>query len=99
MRQVAALISILAAGMLLDPSLAIGRDLKARKAFQRAAPCPSTGKRAGPCPGWIVDHVRPLCAGGPDIPANMQWQTIADAKAKDRLELAECGAIRKTKRR
>ena len=24
-------------------------------------------------PGWAVDHVKPLCAGGEDKPANMQW--------------------------
>ncbi len=95
MRGFAALVSILAAGMLLDPSQALARDYKARNAFKRATPCPSTGKRSGPCPGFVVDHIRPLCAGGPDSPVNMQWQDIKAAKAKDRLELAECRAIRK----
>jgi len=33
-----------------------------------------------------MDHVIPLCAGGADDPLNLQWQTIADAKAKDREE-------------
>jgi hypothetical protein len=37
-------------------------------------------------PGYVVDHVIPLKRGGPDIPGNMQWQTIAQAKAKDRWE-------------
>jgi hypothetical protein len=27
--------------------------------------------------------------GGPDAPSNMQWQTTAEAKAKDRVE-GEC---------
>ncbi len=37
-------------------------------------------------PGWVVDHIIALCKGGKDEPANMQWQTIADAKAKDKWE-------------
>lgn len=55
-------------------------------AFQRAYPCPSTGQRSGPCPGWIKDHAVPLCAKGPDTVLNLQWQTVADARAKDRDE-------------
>jgi len=27
-----------------------------------------------------------LKRGGADTPANMQWQTVAEAKAKDRVE-------------
>jgi hypothetical protein len=37
-------------------------------------------------PGYVVDHVRALECGGPDVPSNMQWQTVADAKAKDHIE-------------
>jgi hypothetical protein len=37
-------------------------------------------------PGYVVDHVVALKRGGADSPANMQWQTKADAKAKDRVE-------------
>ena len=67
------------------------RSRAVTEAFQRENPCPSTGRRAGACPGWIKDHIVPLCAGGADSPSNMQWQTIAQAAAKDRLERAECG--------
>lgn len=63
-------------------------------AFKRLNPCPSTGEARGPCPGWIADHIEPLCAGGADDPANMQWQTVEAAKAKDVTERATCRALR-----
>jgi len=44
-----------------------------------------TGYPAGR-PGWIVDHIIPLKRGGADVAENMQWQTLADAAAKDRVE-------------
>ena len=37
-------------------------------------------------PGYVVDHITPLKRGGADSPSNMQWQTIAEAKAKDKWE-------------
>lgn len=37
-------------------------------------------------PGHVVDHIIPLKRGGCDDPRNMQWQTIKDAKEKDRWE-------------
>jgi hypothetical protein len=39
----------------------------------------------------VIDHVRPLACGGRDEPDNMQWQTRAAARAKDRVERAMCG--------
>ena len=52
--------------------------------------CPATSKPRGSCPGYIIDHVIPLCAGGPDSSVNMQWQTVAAAKIKDREERRQC---------
>ncbi len=43
-----------------------------------------------PCKGYIIDHIVPLCAGGADAAANMQWQTVQDAKVKDREERKMC---------
>lgn len=64
----------------------IKRSKAARAGFERQSPCPSTGKTSGRCPGYVVDHVNPLECGGADAPSNMQWQTIADGKAKDKTE-------------
>src|SRR5207253_8752697 len=64
----------------------IKRSSAAKHAFERQHPCPSTGKTSGRCPGYVVDHVRPLECGGADAPSNMQWQTIAQGKAKDKTE-------------
>jgi hypothetical protein len=66
------------------------RSQASRQAFVKSNPCPATGERRLPCPGYIIDHIEPLCAGGPDIPANMQWQTFIEAKIKDREERRRC---------
>jgi hypothetical protein len=58
--------------------------------FQREHPCPSTGRTSGACPGYRKDHIRALACGGPDAVSNMQWQTISEAKAKDRQERKAC---------
>ena len=42
--------------------------------------------------GYIVDHICALAQGGIDSPKNMQYQTIADSKAKDRIENTDFGA-------
>jgi len=66
------------------------RDSRQRAAFVKEHPCPSTGKTKGRCPGYVVDHIVPLCAGGRDHPSNMQWQTREEAKNKDRKEREMC---------
>lgn len=64
----------------------IKRSTAAKDDFKRERPCPSTGRSSGACPGYVIDHVVPLKRGGADAPGNMQWQTAADAKAKDKWE-------------
>lgn len=79
----------------IQPAMAVSRSHATVASFKRAYPCPSTGDSRGPCPGYVVDHVVPLCAGGPDVTSNMQWQAAADAKAKDKQEWAQCRALKK----
>jgi hypothetical protein len=45
---------------------------------------------SGACPGYRKGHVIPLACGGPDAVSNLQWQTIAAARAKDRWERKVC---------
>jgi hypothetical protein len=70
----------------------IARSHKAVAEFKRVHPCPSTGKVRGRCSGWVVDHVTALACNGVDRPENMQWQSVADAKAKDKWERIGCDA-------
>jgi hypothetical protein len=71
------------------------RDLKQRALFLKMNACPANGVTRGKCPGYIIDHIKPLCAGGPDRWSNMQWQTVADAKVKGRDERRMCAKPRK----
>ena len=66
------------------------RSSTAKTDFKREHPCPATGARSGACGGYVIDHIVPLACGGADAVANMQWQTIADARAKDRWERSSC---------
>src|SRR5882762_8208262 len=66
------------------------RDPAQRALFMKEHPCPANGKTRGRCPGYVVDHIKPLCAGGADHWSNMQWQTVAEAKIKDREERKLC---------
>ncbi len=62
----------------------IKRSEAARRNFMR-----ETGYPHGR-PGYVVDHKVALACGGLDAPSNMQWQTIAEAKAKDKVERKGC---------
>jgi hypothetical protein len=88
---IAALLAILLAVPCPHPH----RSRAAVAKFRRVTPCPSTGRTKGACPGYVADHVVPICAGGADDPSNMAWQPVADAKAKDKVEDALCAWIRK----
>lgn len=43
--------------------------------------------------GYVVDHVCALVQGGLDITSNMQYQTVADGKTKDRVENTAQGKL------
>jgi len=65
------------------------------RAFRDQNPCPSTGCSRGACPGWQVDHIPPLCAGGEDSRENMQWLSVDDHRWKTFVDLRECRKLRK----
>jgi hypothetical protein len=62
----------------------IKRSVAAKDEFER-----ETGYPHGR-PGYVIDHIKPLACGGADAPSNMQWQTVSDAKAKDKTERIGC---------
>jgi hypothetical protein len=66
------------------------RSSTAIKEFKFQNPCPAAGATKGSCKGYIIDHIVPLCADGADAAANMQWQTVAEAKMKDVEERKMC---------
>jgi hypothetical protein len=59
------------------------RSPEARHEFMRRSGYPHGRK------GYVIDHIVPLECGGTDAPSNMQWQTAAEARAKDKTE-AHC---------
>ena len=78
------------------PSTGAGRDSRGR--IQRSARAKDdfmrqTGHPHG-WPGHVVDHVKPLACGGADAPSNMQWQTVEEGKAKDKVERQGCSSRR-----
>ena len=75
------------------------RDPNVTREFQMQHPCPSTGLTYGRCPGYIKDHIQPLCAGGADATWNMQWQTAEDSYRKDQQELELCRQMRYREKR
>ncbi len=41
--------------------------------------------------GYVIDRIKPLACDGADRPESMQWQTVAEGKAKDKWERKGCG--------
>jgi hypothetical protein len=93
----AALALLVAGALALAPGAVakVERSREVAAQFQHEHPCPSTGKTRGVCPGYVKDHINPLCNGGSDTVTNMAWQTVADAKEKDKWERSICRAKRK----
>ena len=60
------------------------------RAFRAEHPCPVTGRARGACPGWEVDHIIALCAGGPDKRTNMHWLRKEDHRFKTLVDVREC---------
>ena len=75
---------------LLCASEAAPRSRQVRAEFHRLVPCPSTGAHRGACPGFEIDHIHALCAGGKDDLENLQWLAKADHAAKTRKDVAAC---------
>lgn len=74
----------------IAPAGASERSRSLRAEFQRTHPCPSTGKPRGACPGYQVDHREALVCGGVDELQNLQWLSVAEHKAKTRVEVKLC---------
>lgn len=89
-KLIAVLTFAISAALSMPVDARIKRSQSAKVEFKYQHPCPATGARKGPCKGYIIDHVKPLACGGADAPSNMQWQTKADAKAKDKWERKGC---------
>lgn len=66
------------------------RDRREVRDFRYENPCPATGLKRGACPGWQVDHIEPLCSGGADHRANMQWIRKEDHRLKTLVDVREC---------
>lgn len=93
MRSIILLAVAIVVALALAPCVASAnehRSLEVKHEFQRLHPCPSTGSPTGRCPGYIKDHIVTLACGGPDSVGNLQWQTTAAARAKDRWETKGC---------
>lgn len=88
------LLAALAAALLLTATGAAfakqPRSAAAKQQFKHQQPCPATGQARGKCHGYVIDHIKPLACGGADAPGNMQWQTVSEAKAKDKWERRGC---------
>lgn len=72
------------------------RSQSVRAEFVRKNVCPSTGKNYGRCPGWQVDHMESLCAGGKDEVSNLQWLSIEQHRLKTKIDVLRCSVLRRS---
>lgn len=77
------------------PAVAIERSAAAVREFRAAHACPATARHRGACPGFQVDHVRPLCAGGEDLSRNMQWISVENHRWKTFVDVRECRKLQR----
>jgi hypothetical protein len=80
--------------LLLTCLPSLSRDPSQVREFRRHNPCPSTLRYTGRCTGYVVDHVIPLCAMGPDLPSNMRWQEYRESLIKDAEERRVCRKLK-----
>lgn len=91
---------ILIIGALLAvPLFVLARDASQVRKYRAEQVCPATGQYRGACPGYVVDHIMPLCLNGADDPSNMIWQPKAEALEKDKIEWAMCRWVSKLEER
>jgi len=88
-------LALLAVALCFQSVDARERSQEAKDAFKYSHPCPSNGNNHGACPGYVIDHIHALACGGADSPENMQWQSVAEGKAKDKWERKGCASGRK----
>ena len=80
----------------LPPNALAGatRSQQAKAEFKRMVPCPMNGNTKGSCPGYEIDHIKPLCAGGSDTADNLQWLTVTSHRRKTKEDIKICRAMR-----
>ena len=91
----AATLVAISAALAVPCHAADARSFRAEGLFRLDNPCPSTGSVRGECKGYVIDRIIPVVCGGAEDPSNMQWQTIAEAREKDRWEKIGCRRGRK----
>ena len=89
-RTLAAAVCAALTATVFPAGAADGRSFRAEVLFRLENPCPSTGATRGECKGYVIDRIIPVVCGGAEEPSNMQWQTLAEAKEKNRWERIGC---------
>jgi hypothetical protein len=97
--------AIIAAMFVAQPvEAAASRSAAVIKEFKEQSVCPSTGFKAVKgksssyrCPGYVVDHMIPRCAGGPDELYNLVYQKYdkENSLKKDTAEKRLCSMMKK----